>query len=199
MNIQVARKLHERRYRPSPVVTTGEMLNLIGSDGLQEALANRWLVPDQDTGFLTLNMNGGKMLELEAACRCHCGKMDCACEAKTEAAPLSTMPMREAFAGYGVSRPGTPTGGPVQPTPMQRSPDPTPTQQVPGKLPTYRTGDPVVVEQDRVTYQGQISGFEPDGRVRVRWSGQRPPEDRPYGPGEFLVKDNDASTNTGNA
>lgn len=189
MNIQVARKLHERRYRPNPVMTTGELLNLVGSDGMQEAIDKRWLVPDQDTGFLMLNLNGGKLVELEAACRCRCGKTDCQCEAKTEDASASTMPMREAFAAFGVSRPGTPTGGASQPAPMMRQVDPTPTQQVPQGPRKWRSGEPVEVEQDNVQYQGEISGFEPDGRIRVRWSGQRPPEDRAFGPGEFLVKD----------
>jgi hypothetical protein len=189
MNIQVARKLHERRFRPNPVMTTGELLNLIGSEGMQEAIDKRWLVPDQDTGFMMLNFHGGKLLELESACRCACGKTDCACEKAAEDKPAFTMPMREAFAGFGVSRPGTPTGGPSQPAPMTRHPDPTPTSQSPAPPRSYRTGEPVMIEQDKVTYQGEISGFEPDGRVRVRWSGQRPPEDRAFGPGEFLVTD----------
>lgn len=197
MNIIVARKLHERRFRPNPVMTTGELLNLIGSDGLQEALQNRWIVPDQDTGFLTLNINGGKMVELESACRCGaCGKTDCACAAASETGQLSTMPtsMREAFAGFGVSRPGAPTTS-TQPTPMTRSADPTPTEQVSPGQRQWRVGDPAMVEQDNVTYQGTISGFEPDGRVRLRWRGQRPPNDRAYGPGEFLVTNENPGSN----
>jgi hypothetical protein len=190
MNIQVARKLHERRFRPNPVMTTGELLNLIGSEGMQEAIDKRWLVPDQDTGFMMLNFHGGKLLELESACICEkCRKTDCSCEKAAEDKPAFTMVMREAFAGFGVSRPGTPTGGPSQPAPMTRHPDPTPTSQSPAPPRSYRTGEPVMIEQDKVTYQGEISGFEPDGRVRVRWSGQRPPEDRAFGPGEFLVTD----------
>lgn len=191
MNIIVARKLHERRFRPNPVMTTGELLNLIGSEGMQEALDRRWLVPDQDTGFLTLNLHGGKLIELESACRCACGKTDCSCEQMGESKPSSTMPMREAFSGFGVGRPGSPTssvgGGVTQPAPMMRVPDPTPTEQVPPSPKQYRIGDPAMVEQDNVTYQGEISGFEPDGRVRLRWRGQRPPNERAYGPGEFLV------------
>lgn len=172
-------------------MTTGELLNLIGNEGMKEALDRRWLVPDQDSGFLTLNMHGGKLLELENACLCACGKTDCSCAETVETAS-TVMPasMREAFAGFGVTRPGTPTGiGAEQPAPMMRVPDPTPTQQVAEPPRQYRQGDPATVEQDNVTYQGEISGFEPDGRVRLRWRGQRPPNDRAYGPGEFLVTD----------
>ncbi len=184
MNMLVARKLHERRYRANPVMTTGELLNLIGSDGMQEAMNARWIVPDPDTGFLTLNLHGGKLVELESACRCACGKTK-------ENGQVYTMPMREAFAGFGVPRPGITSGagGSTQPAPTMSAPDPTPTQQVPTPPRQYKSGDPVAVVQDNVTYQGEISGFEPDGRVRLRWRGQRPPNDRSYGPGEFLVTD----------
>jgi hypothetical protein len=191
MNMLVARKLHERRYRPNPVMTTGELLNLIGSDGMQEALDRRWLVPDADTGFLTLNLHGGKLVELEAACHCEsCGKTACDCGEKGEAGQLSTMPMREAFAAFGVTRPGG-IGAAQQPTPTtpQGPTTPTPTTPTTPLPKTYRQGDPVMVEQDKTMYQGEVSGFEPDGRIRVRWRGARPPEDRAYGPGEFLVTD----------
>lgn len=192
MNIQVARKLHERRYRPNPVMTTGELLNLIGSEGMQEAIDKRWLVPDQDTGFLMLNVTGGKLVELESACRCECGKTDCECAAKNEGTPAFTMPMREAFAAFGVTRPGGLTGGnaPQMPSPMTRpAVASTPTSSVPQQKKTPRVGDPAMVEQGGQTYTGEISGFEQDGRVRLRWRGQRPPEDRAYGPTEFLVTD----------
>ena len=192
MNINVARKLHERRFRPSPTMTTGELINLIGSDGMQEAMNKRWLVPDMDSGFLMLNLNGGKLAELESACVCACGKTDCGCVEKL-AESMTTMPMREAFAAFGVARPGGVTGGsaPAMPAPMLPRPQ-TPTSHVdkPAKAPNV--GDPAVVEQDGQTYTGEISGFEPDGRVRLRWKGSRPAQDRPYGPNEFLVPDNPA-------
>lgn len=189
MNIIVARKLHERRFRPNPVMTTGELLNLIGSDGMQEALNLRWLVPDPDTGYLTLNLHGGKLLELESACRCEsCGKTDCDCGPKGESGEMSTMPMREAFAAFGVTRPGG-VGSSQQPSPMTPQPPRTPTSPVATPPRTYRPGDPVMVEQENTMYQGEVAGVEPDGRIRVRWRGARPPEDRPYGPGEFLVTD----------
>lgn len=188
MNKITARKLHERRFRPSPFLTTGELLNLIGNEGLQEALLNRWIVPELESGNLMLNVSGGKLAELEEACRCHCGKLDCSCEDASGAAPTSVMPMRETFAAYGVSRPAnTPTGGsPMLPAQNRTA---TPTSTPPPEQRKYKVGDPVVVDQDKTTYQGEISGFENDGRVRLRWRGQRPPEDRAYGPGEFLVTD----------
>jgi hypothetical protein len=188
MNINVARKLHERRYRPNPVMTTGELLSMIGSDGMQEAIEKRWITPDETTGFMMINHNGGKLLELEAACRCHCGKTDCACEAVKETAKLSTMPVREAFAGFGLPTPA-PTGGQAPQTmaPMMPRPSSTPTSQAPAQNAQPKSGDTVKVTDEGKEFEGQVSGFEPDGRIRLRWGGARPVHDRPYGAGEYMV------------
>jgi hypothetical protein len=192
MNISIARKLHERRFRASPVMTTGELLNLIGSDGIQEALEKRWLVADELTGLLTLNTGGGKLLELESACKCKdCGKTDCDCAEKdvTESRVMPTS-IREAFAGYGLSRPegaSTPTGG----TPMVQT-DTTPkapTSPVAQPRKPFRVGEPASVSVEGNTYNGEISNFEADGRVRLRFKGDKPPQDRSYAPGEFMVTD----------
>ena len=193
MNINVARKLHERRYRANPLVTTGEMINLIGGDGLKEALLNRWIVPDMETGFLSLNSNGGKMQELESACVCACGKTECACTPIAESAQVYTMPMRENFAGPGLSSPSQASSTPTGPAPaapmMPRSQTPTGPASVGPAPKAPRVGDPAVVEQDGKTYQGEVSNVETDGRVRMRWTGDRPSGDRAYGPNEFLISD----------
>lgn len=79
--IIIARKLNERRQRPNPVLTTGELLASIGSAGMEEALRRNWLVPDYDTGYLMVNMHGGKLAEVAEACKCpECRKSDCTCE-----------------------------------------------------------------------------------------------------------------------
>src|SRR5574337_284586 len=188
MNINVARKLHERRYRGNPVLTTGELLNMVGSDGMQEAINNRWIVPDETTGFMMINQNGGKLLELESACRCACGKTDCSCAPEAAAPASYTMPMREAFSGFGLPTP-SPTGGQTPQTmaPMMPRPNPTPTSHGPIQGATPKSGDTVKVTDEGKEFEGQVSGFEPDGRIRLRWKGQRPVHDRPYGAGEYMV------------
>ena len=60
----IARKINERRHRPNPVITTGEVLSIVGSAGMQEAIQRNWLVPDLDTGYLMVNFNAGKLVEL---------------------------------------------------------------------------------------------------------------------------------------
>lgn len=191
MNINVARKLHERRYRPNPVMTTGELLTMIGSDGMQEAIDKRWIVPDETTGFMMINHNGGKLLELEAACVCHCGKTDCACQPQqVESIPLTSYTVRlvESFAGFGLPAPA-PTGGeaPQRIAPAMPRPSASPTSQPPPQGTQPRSGDMVKVTDEGKEFEGEVSGFEPDGRIRLRWKGQRPIHDRPYGAGEYMV------------
>lgn len=48
----------------NPVVMQGEMLAALESEGLQEALQRRWLVPDPDTGFLLVSQDQNKVNEM---------------------------------------------------------------------------------------------------------------------------------------
>lgn len=201
MNTQVARKLHERRYRSSPVMTTGELLNLIGSDGIQEALLNRWIVPDPDTGFLTLNTGGGKLLELENACRCSkCSNMACDCVVEQETPVGQTMIMRESFKGFGLTSPSTqsPTSPPVMPRPQTPT---APTSHVdtakaaPQMLSQDRPpriGDNVTVAEDNVAYVGTVGTVGTDGRYRINFGTEKPKMNRDYGPNEIQVINKEA-------
>lgn len=188
MNITVARKLHERRFRPNPVVTTGELINMIGSEGMQEALLNRWLVADMDSGFLMLNQNGGKMQELESACRCHCGKTDCACPAVVEAAPTTAMPMREAFAGPGLPRPGgnagSPTGSAQSMLPRPQAPL-APTSQTSQHDANPQIGDEVMMAENGQDFQGKVASIDQDGKMRLSFGSNKPSMDRAYANNEL--------------
>ena len=48
----------------NPVVMQGEMLAALESEGLQEALQRRWLVPDPSTGFLLVSQDQSKVIEM---------------------------------------------------------------------------------------------------------------------------------------
>lgn len=185
MDINVARKLHERRHRASPVMTTGELLNMIGSDGLQEALNNRWLVADMDSGFLMLNTGGGKLKELEEACRCHCGKLDCACAASVEAPLVSTMPMREAFAGFGLPRPSGGVSGAAAPEAIPRPLPATPTSAAEKTVP--QIGDDAMVTDEGKTFTGKVAAVGHDGRYRLSFGSEKPSMNRDYGSNELRL------------
>lgn len=187
MNIIVARKLHERRFRASPVMTTGELVNLIGSDGIQEALLNRWLVPDTDTGFLTLNTGGGKLRELEEACRCRCGKLDCACEAAIEDKQVFTMPMRENFAGFGLTSPGGAGGAAPAMMPRPQAPSTPTAPQAPVDKDAPQIGDDAMVSEDGKAYTGKVASIGQDGRFRISFGSEKPNMHRDYSPNELKL------------
>src|SRR5574343_237992 len=49
---EIATKILERRNSLSPIIMIGEMNQILGGDGLQEALARGWLIPDYYNGAL---------------------------------------------------------------------------------------------------------------------------------------------------
>lgn len=63
---EIAQYINERRLRAMPVVMPGEVVNEIGSEGMQECLDRRWLVPDHDSGFLQVTTESARLKEVEA-------------------------------------------------------------------------------------------------------------------------------------
>lgn len=193
--IVVARKLNERRLRPNPVMTTGEIISTIGAEGMQEAINRNWLVPDLDTGFMMVNMNAGKLAEVEEACRCpECKKPECNCEslkAERSQASLRVMPLgiRENWAGFGVgggSNGGIGGGGvggaaPMMPRPQPASPTTPPDKRNP------QIGDDVMLADEGQTYTGKVSTVGQDGRYRLSFGNNKPRMDREYGPEEIRL------------
>jgi len=195
MNVTtVARKISERSHRPSPVMTTGEILASIGSAGMREAIERNWLVPDFDTGFMMVNFNGGKLAEVAEACKCpECKKTDCNCESLwsgATSARQSTMPrtMREAWGAPGVGS-GSNSDHPAAPPMMPHAP-PAPINPAtpPDKKPQIGSQVAAAEMQDgkEKLYPGTVSGIGSDGRYRLDFgTGQRPPMDREYGPDQL--------------
>jgi hypothetical protein len=193
----VARKINERRHRPNPVMTTGEILSTIGSEGMREAIERNWLVPDLETGFMMVNFNAGKLAEVEEACKCSkCGKTDCDCETDSAEKPRSKeMPkaMREAWGAPSVgSSTNRPPAPPFMPTSSPFAPQPPPAPPTPTAQPNKKpqVGSQVAaVEQEggkEKLYQGTVSGIGQDGRYHLDFgNGERPPMDRQYGPDQL--------------
>jgi len=186
--IYVARYISERRLRPNPVVTTGELISAIGPDGVQEALRKNWLVPDMDTGFLMVNLNQGKLSEVTEACKCpKCGECACECEPCDDEKCGQAMPkgMREAWAGMGLSSPASPgssmTGAPIEP----RTPTPVSPTTQPPKAP--QIGDDTMVTDDGKTYTGKVASVGQDGRYRLSFGNNKPHMDREYNPNEIRM------------
>ena len=182
----IARKINERRQRPNPIMTTGEILTTIGSEGMQEALQRRWLVPDTDTGYLMVNMNAGKLAEIAEACRCPaCHELECKCVCEPPEEEKNKMPsaMREAWNAMGVG--STSNNGPQGQMPMMPHAQPVAPTTPPAKKPQIGANVAAVEMQDgkEKLYPGTVSGVGQDGRYRLDFgAGERPPMDREYGP-----------------
>ena len=56
---QIAVTILNRRNSLSPIVMQGEMRSTLGSDGYDRALANRWIVPNYESGELQVTNNLG--------------------------------------------------------------------------------------------------------------------------------------------
>lgn len=65
----IAKVVLERRSRMSPIVFQGEMLEKLGSEGLSEALQRRWLVPNEDSGYLQVTNEEALVLDMQAQAR----------------------------------------------------------------------------------------------------------------------------------
>lgn len=200
--IVVARKLNERRQRPNPTITTGEMIGSIGSVGMQEAIQRNWLVPDFDTGYLMVNTNAGKLAEVVEACKCKdCGKEDCDCKCKdcgkshgdcecNESVKTRQMPksMREAWEAPGVGNGiGSASNSTIQgQKPIIPNPPPAPATPTAPATQKPQVGSQVAAVETQngkeKLYQGTVSGIGPDGMYRLDFgNGERPPMDREYG------------------
>ena len=188
-SLTLARALNERRHRPSPTITTGELLVSVGEAGMQEALQRNWLVPDLDSGFLMLNTNAGKLAEITECATCRkCTSLTCACTVD-EAAPVGTAmapSMRESWAGVGVGTGrgtvSTPTDSSSGPS-MPRTPQTTPTAPKTDENP--QIGDDVMVTEDGKTFTGKVSTLGQDGRYRLSFGSSKPRMDREYNSNEI--------------
>ncbi len=194
---QIAAVVLERRLRMSPTVFQGEILDDLGSEGLNEALTRRWLVPDLDSGFLQVTNEDAKVIEMEALVT----------EAADEIASTGKLPdkpavlddpqaetrriaighaLRESTFGVGYTGAGAPTMGagnsPAGAGAPARNPNPTPSATAGRKPPPEIESNVVVVENGK-SYVGKVQSVTGEGsqrKYRISFGGEKPPRDREY-------------------
>lgn len=191
---KIAQFMIERRGRSMPVVTTGDVLSNIGSEGLQEALTRRWLVPSQDTGLLQINTDLVRVSEMQEAA----GTPDA--EAKIAESSSASFVLEHAsrtpifeISAPGTGRPGptlaraTPTAPPPPAAPAApAAPSPAAGPSSNGQAGNYGIGSDVTVAEDGRSYTGKIAARTPEGRYRVSFgAGSKPPVSRDYNPNEM--------------
>lgn len=192
---QLAQTILERRQSMSPIVTQGEIISAVGSEGLQEALQRRWLVPQEDTGYLQVSTDMARIEEMQEMCeKCEkCGCKDCECD-KNEKPKVSES--REAVMSHAGFKAGVitellspGTGHDPQAT-MTPPPEPagvTPTSSVgqgAGEKPDI--GSEVIVAEDGRTFVGRVQSAEGD-RYRLTFGNEKPTVTRDYAQNELKV------------
>lgn len=191
---KIAQFMVERRSRAVPVVTTGEVLSDIGSEGLQEALTRRWLVVSPDMGLLQINTDMARVQEMVEAA----GTPDkvvptneCESTGYSVAHALGhTQRINEGWL-HEIGAPGTGKPGPTMGAPTPTAPIAPPAPRPSGAIeqsaePTV--GADVTVVEDGKTYTGKVAARSPRGQYKLSFdANNRPPVTREYAPDEMQL------------
>lgn len=196
---QIAKFMIERRGRSMPIVTSGDVLSNIGSDGLQEALMRRWLVPSQDTGLLQINTDLARVQEMQEAA----GKPDAEVRIAESSSAAIVLDHAHRTPIFEISAPGTGRPGPTlaratPTTPPPAAPAPAAPPQAPasptpaagpsasGQAGNFGIGSDVTIAEEGRSYVGKIAARTPEGRYRLSFgAGSKPPVSRDYNPNEM--------------
>lgn len=183
MNTQeIAQTILERRNRMNPVIMNGEMIGLLGAEGMQEALQRRWLVPDMDTGHLQVSNDLAVVEELRSVAATPAPKQ----EESIVADPTHNIALSHAHRCIDeLLAPGT---GHDNSAPFRPQAPATPASTRPAAATTPAgVGDEVLVAEGGKTYTGTIGAVGNDGKYKVTFGTEKPPVNRDYGMNEFQV------------
>ncbi len=180
---QIAQTLLNRRNAMNPVVMQGEMINALGSDGLQEALSRRWLVPDETTGFLLVSQDMTRIADMRKVAE---EKSDKAPVAENKSAWDRPWPAPNASHDFAVRHSVRPLNELLSPatghdteSPLRAAPPATPTAPpstvAPAGMQKPEVGDEVVVVSkptagatESQTYTGKVSSAA-NGLVKINF------------------------------
>jgi hypothetical protein len=199
---EIATTILERRQRMNPTVMQGEMNAVLGEDGLGEAIARRWLVPNYESGYLQVSPSGSVVEEMQAIaampdptpapdtlgesralCQQHAIRGRCDIGEATFLSEIAAPATGRPSPGFvQAAAPGTPT----TPAPAPAAPAAAPPPASPGGAAAggNAVGEDVSVVQDGKTYQGKVASVN-NGKYRLSFAGPARPQDREYGSNEI--------------
>lgn len=202
---EIAKAILERRNRMTHVIMPGEINAEIGPDGVREALNERWLVADMESGFLCATNDLGKIEEMRKLA-----------SMKPEEYAPEAIPVREshdasllhtrrrtineiAAPATGGQSPGlTSVAQPQSPPPMQpAAPATAPQPAAPAAPPAqggFAVGTPVTVSRGGASASGMIEKLMPDGRYKLGFG----PDQKPI-PGDGVFSKDEMSAMAGGA
>lgn len=181
MKPEIAKAILERRNRMTHVIMPGDINAEIGPDGVSEALKERWLVPDTDSGFLCATNDLGKIDEMRKLASMKPEEYAPEALVVAESHDMSILHTRRL---HEISAPGTGAPSPglsavAQPqAPAAQPAAPPPTPAAPAAAPMapgapgaagagYQIGMPVSVSRGGVNATGMVEKLLPDGRYKL--------------------------------
>jgi hypothetical protein len=193
---EIATIILERRQRMNPTVMQGEMNQVLGEDGLGEAISRRWLVPNYESGYLQVSPSGSIVEEMQAIAAMPEptaapdtlieSRNVCSQHAFRHAPSLSEASVLSEIGAPGTGRPSpgfvqaAAPATPTAPAAMPAAPAaPAAGGAAGGAAPGSAVGEDVSVVQDGRTFQGKIASVN-NGRYRLSFGGPQRPADREY-------------------
>lgn len=189
---EIAKAILERRNRMTHVVIPGDIHEAIGADGVAEALKERWLVPDTDSGYLCVTNDLVKIEEMRTLAEMKPEQYAPEAVSVTESHEVSLFHTKRrlheiAAPGTGHPAPGLTTLG--QPPVAPQAPAAPQGQTDDG----FPIGTPVTISRQGRSANGMIEKLLPDGRYKLGFGadqGGRPPGDDIFSKDEMTVVPN---------
>lgn len=162
----------------------GEMLGILGEEGMSEAINRRWLVPSYDTGYLQVTGDLGVVEQMkEIAQMPDAVIQDSVLESSRFVIQHARRSLTEAHVISEIAAPAT--GAPA-PTMRVSTPAASPAAAPnPADDALSDVGDDVAVVENGKTFQGKIQSKGPTGRYKISFGAERPGMDREYEPTDF--------------
>ncbi len=201
---EIAKVIVTRQNRMSQAIMPGELQSDIGAEAMQEALNNRWIVPDVETGFLHVTTDFGTLAEIRKLAE---EQEIIEAEARAKGAPAPIQESVVETTGYPwqthafheslgthmqrrhsiseIAAPGTGNAAPPPSTssrpvtpmaPASHAPPPSPSNPSSGA----DIGDDVMVTENGKTFTGKIHSRDSGGNYQLTFGDQKPMANRPY-------------------
>lgn len=190
---KLAHKLLQFRSSTS-LMMPGQLQAEIGSEGLQDALQRAWLVPDMETGFLSLTDQATQLHEMRELAETPDveEKTAKAPQNESRAAAMNHSSRLVEYLPLGLSGSDTSGGAPGSGQP-ERPPTstmpPTPTAPT-NPSQDYAVGQDVIVASEGKAYQAKVQSKNGDGTYRLSFGPNKPTQaDRAYRKQEIQTVD----------
>ncbi len=197
---EIAKAILERRSRMTHIILPGEISAAIGPDGVSEALRQRWLMPDTDSGYLCVSSDPAIIEALHKTAEMKPKQYAPDGVSVSEGHDFSLLHTHRSHAIHEIAAPmtGQPSPGlstlsqPPQ-TPQAPQAPQAPQSQASSGQGGYTIGMPVTVARQGLKSTGVIEKLMPDGRFQVGFAAD---QKKPQGDNIFSATEVSVVPNT---